>query len=420
MTVIILGGGVAGFQAAAACRAAWPERPVTLIDSESETGYYRTLLPQFMAGALPEEKLFFRRRSDDPLLSVRPGLRARSLDRAGRTLTLSNGESLSYDRLVLAHGGDPVLPGVLAGPPCRGVFPVRDLTTARATRAWLEDHRNILVFGGSLVAVKTAVHLRQAGFAVSIVVRRGHLLLRALSPEAAALVEEHLRGMGIGLIVNAPLEDLRSEKGAIAALKAGGRWIDCDTLLVAAGTAPDISFLEGTGLLGDGGELTVSPALQTADTRIFAAGDVAVLVPGSGERVSPNTWPQALSQGKRAGENLYRGTPLPLTDLTGINAMDLHGLAMVVLGPPVAGMETIVQERPAEGVRRELFIVDGKPVGGSLIGDISGAGTLHALIHARRPLDGRTAGLLRPQTGRVIRFPEPGGRKEALILTTRG
>lgn len=417
MTVIIVGGGVAGFQAAAACRAAWPQRPVTLIDGEGETGYYRALLPQFMVGALPEEKLFFPRGGDDPLLTIRPGLRVRSLDRAGRSLTLNNGESLSYDRLVLAHGGDPYLPGVLAGPPCQGIFPVRDLTTARAAKAWLEGHRNVLVFGGSLVAVKTAVHLRHAGFAVSIVVRRGHVLLRALSPEAAALVEGHLEGMGIGLIKNAPLEEIRSEGGRIAGLKAGGRWLDCDTLLVAAGTTSDTTFLEGTGLLTDG-ELLVSPALQTADPRIFAAGDVAVLAPPAGERVSPNTWPQAASQGKRAGENLYRATPLPLTDLTRVNAMDLHGLAMVVLGPPVAGMELLSHDRP--GVRRELFLLNGKPVGGALVGDISGAGTLHALIHAGRPLDGRTAALLRPRSNRAIGFPEPRGRKEALILSSRG
>ena len=63
--MIIVGGGAAGFQAAATCRTLWPDKAVTLIDAENESGYYRTLLPQFMVGALPEEKLFFpaRRRT---------------------------------------------------------------------------------------------------------------------------------------------------------------------------------------------------------------------------------------------------------------------------------------------------------------------------------------------------------------------
>ena len=417
MTCIIVGGGIAGFQAAMTCRAVWPDRTVTLIDAEKETGYYRTLLPQFMVGALPEEKLFFRREENDPLLAVRTGVRMKSLDRKSRSMTLDSGETLAYDRLILAHGGDPYLPGILAGPPCQGIFPIRDLRNARMAKAWLQDHRKVVVFGGSLVGVKTAVHLRQAGFEVSLVVRRGHILLRALSPESTEVIEAHLRRLGIAICINAPLEEIRKKDGAIDSLKAGGRWLPCNTILVAAGTAPDTSFLEGTGLLTDG-ELVVSQALQTIDPRIFAAGDIAVIL-SRGAKVSPNTWPQAVSQGKLAAENLYRGTPLPHRDLTGINAMELNGLAMVILGPPVSGAEVISHARPEASVRRELFLVDGKPVGGALIGDITAAGTLHALINAERPLTARDAGLLRPRTENVIRFPEQTGRRKALILSPK-
>jgi NAD(P)H-nitrite reductase large subunit len=417
MDCIIVGGGAAGFQAAVTCRTAWPERTVTLIDAENECGYYRTLLPQFMVGAVPEEKLFIPRRADDPALTVRTGVRVKALDRKDSRLTLDNGETLRYDRLILAHGGDPFLPGILAGPPCKGVFPVRNLATARATRAWLSDHRQVIVFGGSLVGVKTAVHLSQAGFEVSLVVRRGHILLRALSPEAARVVGAHLVKMGIRLFVNSPLEDIRVEQGAITAIKAGAQWIPGNTLLVAAGTTPESSFLEGTGLLTNG-QLIVSPALQTADPRIFAAGDVAVISHSTGEKISPNTWPQAVSQGRMAAENLYRNLPIPHRDLTRVNAMELHGLAMVILGPPVDGAEVIAYARPEANVRRELFLVGGKPVGGALIGDISAAGTLRALIGAGREIHTGEASLLKP-TGSVIRFQEQSGRKQALVLSPK-
>jgi 3-phenylpropionate/trans-cinnamate dioxygenase ferredoxin reductase subunit len=414
---MIVGSGAAGLQAAATCRALRPEQAVTLIDAENEVGYYRTLLPQFMVGALPEKKLFFRSGDADPLLTIRRGVRVRSLDRGACTLTLDGGEALSYDRLILAHGREPFLPGILAGPACRGIFPVRDLTTARETKSWLVDHRKVIVFGGSLVAVKTAVHLSQAGFEVSLVVRRGHILLRALSENSAAIVEAHLLSLGIKVRVNAALEDLRIRDGQIDALKAGGRWLSCNTLLVAAGASPDTSFLEGTGLLTDG-ELVVSPALQTGDPRIFAAGDVAVIA-SRGEKISPNTWPQAVSQGRQAAENLYRSSPAPHRDWTRINAMELYGLAVVILGPPRVGAEVISHARPENSVRRELFLVDGRPAGGALIGDISAAGTLHALINAGRPLTDRATGLLRPHTRNIIRFRKQAGRKEALILSPK-
>ena len=418
MDCIIVGGGAAGFQAAMTCRTVWPERAVTLIDAENECGYYRTLLPQFMVGALSEEKLFIPRGVADPLLTVRTGVRVKTLDRSGRRLLLDNGETLSYDRLILAHGGDPYLPGILAGPPCKGIFPIRDLTTARATKAWLAEHGRVIVFGGSLVGVKIAVHLRQAGFDVSLVVRRGHILLRALSPEAAQVVEAHLVKKGIRLYVNSPLEDIRVEQGAITALKAGAQWIPGNTLLVAAGTTPDTSFLEGTGILTNG-QLVVSPALQTPDPLIFAAGDVAVLAPIGREKFSPNTWPQAVSQGRWAAENLYRKTALPYRDFTRVNAMELHGLAMVILGPPVDGAEVISYTRPEECIRRELFLIGGRPAGGALIGEISAAGTLHALINAGDEINTEETALLNLKTKSVIHFPENSGRRQALILSPK-
>ena len=418
MDCIIVGGGAAGLQAARTSRIVWPERAVTLIDAEKECGYYRTLLPQFMVGALPEEKLFFPHGEDDPLLTVRTGVRVKTLDRKGSRLRLDNGETLSYDRLILAHGGDPYLPGILAGPPCEGIFTLRDLTTARSTKAWLAGHRQVIVFGGSLVGVKTAVHLSQAGYEVSLIVRRGHILLRALSPQAAQVVEAHLVKLGIRLYVNSPLEDIRIEQGAIKALKAGAQWIPGETLLVAAGTTPDTSFLEETGLLTEG-QLVVSPTLQTPDPRIFAAGDVAVIAATDGERFSPNTWPQAVSQGRWAAENLYRKTLLPYQDFTRVNAMELHGLAMVILGPPVDGAEVISYTRPEECIRRELFLVGGRPVGGALIGDISAAGTLRAQINARQEFNTGETALLRPGIKSVIPFPVNSGLRQALILSSK-
>ena len=179
------------------------------------------------------------------------------------------------------------------------------------------------------------LHLRQAGFEVSLVVRRGHILLRALSPESAEVVEAHLRRLGIEICVNAPLEEIREKDGAIDALKAGGRRLPCNTLLVAAGTVSDTSFLEGTGLLTDGGTRRF-PGDADDRSADLCRGDVAV-ISSRGEKARPNTWPQAVSQGRLAAENLYRGTPMPHRDLTRINAMELHGLAMVILGPRFPG-----------------------------------------------------------------------------------
>ena len=103
-----------------------------------------------------------------------------------------------------------------------------------------------------------------------------------------------------------------------------------------------------------------------------------------------------------------------------MNAMELHGLAMVILGPPISGAEVISYAKPEDSVRRELFHIDGRPLGGALIGDITAAGTLRALLNAGRPLTARDVELLRPRAGNIIRFPEQTNRREALILSSKG
>lgn len=399
--IVIVGGGIAGIEAARTCRRLWPERAVMLLDAETEIGYFRALLPQFLTGALGEERLFFWRQPQDPGLKVLTGVRVTRLDRKRNLLVLSNGDTLPYDRLILAQGGDAYLPDILAHASCRGIFPLRDLTWAKKAKDWLEDHRRVIVFGGSLVAVKTAVYLNKAGFEVNLVVRRGHVLLRALSEAAAGLVEEHLRRLGISITINAPLVDVKIEGGDIAALKAGNNWLEGDTVLVATGIETDTSFVEDRDLLAND-KIAVDSTLRTADRRIFAAGDAACIITREGARVSPSTWPQAVAQGRLAAANLYREAPYEHQDLTGVNVLDVNGLPLVVLGPPAAEAETIAQA--GEGVLRELFLVKKSLAGGALIGDISAAGPLRSRLAVGGEITGHYEGLLRLTLNGAIPF----------------
>jgi NAD(P)H-nitrite reductase large subunit len=165
------------------------------------------------------------------------------------------------------------------------------------------------------------------------------------------------------------------------------------------------------------GELIVSSTLQTRDRKIFAAGDAATIATPDGGRINPATWPQAAIQGRLAAGNLYRAVPASLNTLTGVNCLNLYPLPIVVLGPPVAGAEVISFFRPGEGVLRELFLTKGEIVGGALVGDISGAGPLNAMMNTGRRITHSIEDLLRP-AGR--RLPDlstrPSRRRQAVIL----
>ena len=375
----MVGGGAAGIYAALACRTHFPEHPVTIVDTEGEIGYYRPLIPQFMLGKIDEQKLFFWRQDSDPHLKLQLDAKVGSVDRENRQLRLEDGETIAYDRLILAPGGQPLVPPVCTSKSCRlGVFSVRGLAAAKAVRRWLPDHRNITILGGGLVGVKTAVQFALAGFPTILVEREDHLLPNLLSPQAALHIAEHLQDLGVDIRTDSTIEDIRGDSsGELKEVRVSGIWEICDTLLVAIGSTPELGFLESTGLLKDG-ELVVAPTLQTSDRFVFAAGDAVTIRTNDGDTHRPWTWPQAIAQGKLAGANVYRSAPLALINFNRVNAQNIAGLPMVVLGErPDDQVGAISQFGDPPRWRREWYRINDRIVGGALVGNISGAGPLH-------------------------------------------
>lgn len=418
MDCVIIGGGVAGMRALLCFRRQWPDKSITLIDSEKEIGYYRTLLPQFMNRSLPEKKLFFWKPQDDPQVRVISGVTVEAIDRDNRTLSLSNRDIIQYRRLLIASGGRPIVPAVCqAGG--NGIYPVRSLAVARAARAWLADHPQVVILGGGLVGVKTAAHLAGYNISVTLIEKENQLLPQALSPEASALVETALREKRIRLLLGCTVENIRFHREAISGVRANGEWISCQTLFVAAGSVPELEFLQDSGLLQEG-RLEVTTSLQTKDARIFAAGDAVTII--SNGSFTPWTWPQAMAQGSLAAANLYAPAASSLCCLSRVNSMNLNGLSLAVIGIPVAGARRSVYSRPEAGVFRELFHVDGRIVGGALLGDISQAGRLHAMMKSKEQSEIDFGELLRPRLESFTGTPACSAKhkRRATMLLSEG
>lgn len=416
---VIIGGGAAGIQAARSCRQRWPDKTIAVIDTESQIGYYRTLIPQFINRSMTEDKLFFLGKDADPQFEVISGISVERIDRHKRTISLSNGVIIYYQRLIIASGGRPVIPPVCSVTNVQGIFPVRGLSTARAARDWIVANPRIVILGGGLVGVKTAVHLAGFNHSITLVEKEHQLLPLSLSTDASRLVEEHLQSKNINLLLGNTIDEIHVEDGRLQSVTVNGNHIPCQTLFVAAGSLPELGFLKDSGLLREG-RLTVSSTLQTVDTAIFAAGDV-VTIDDNGI-FTPWTWPQAVIQGRCAGENVFAPVPRSLTCFSRVNAMNLNGLSLVILGNPVQGAQRVCLDHNDSASFRELYLRDQRIVGGSLIGDISNCGELHQMMIQQVTLDEPVEDVLIPHhcviSNRSLVFPNY--KRQATILTSQG
>ena len=129
-----------------------------------------------------------------------------------------------------------------------------------------------------------------------------------------------------------------------------------------------------------------------------------------GQVYQPWTWPQAVAQGRLAGLNAFRSSPNPVVRTTRVNAQNIAGIPIMILGGPgSAGSASVVSRPDADaGIWREFFMDGSRIVGGALIGDIAGAGPLHYTMANKKTVGDAAQDLLQRRTRAIA--PDAWGR----------
>ena len=112
--MIIVGAGIAGVSAAEEVRKTSPSAEITLISSEMELPYYRISLTHYLAGDIKPEQFAIHPESwyADKQIDLRLGVEVLTINPVLKTITLSSGDVLDYDRLVLTPGARPFVPPI--------------------------------------------------------------------------------------------------------------------------------------------------------------------------------------------------------------------------------------------------------------------------------------------------------------------
>ncbi len=270
--IVIVGGGAAGFAASEMLRREKFGGDIVMLSDDGAAPVDRpNLSKDYLTGSAPEDWLPLR--PDDFYAKAGIDLRLKTqvaaIDPKTRQVALSDGKTVSYDRLLLATGAEPVhLP--IPGADQPHVHLLRSLADCQAIIASTKGAKRAVVIGGSFIGLEVAASLRAREIEVHVVAPEQRPMQRVLGPEMGdfvrALHEQH------GVIFHLG-DTVAAIDGRRVILKSGGT-LEADLVVIGVGVRPRLALAERAGLSIDRG-VTVNQFLETSIPGIFAAGDIA-------------------------------------------------------------------------------------------------------------------------------------------------
>jgi len=266
---VIVGAGPVGQRLAAELRRHDAEREIVMFGDEPWAPYDRVQLSSWLAGKTAGTAAV----RDDANLCVHLGMSVTRIERARREVIDASGIACPYEKLVLATGSRariPPLPGIRLP----GVFTFRNLSDAQSLMARSVRSRNMVVIGGGLLGLETARALRRFNTRVTIIEQSTRLMFNQLDGDCAGLLQQHIEALGIDVVINAYVKRILGEMRMEGVLLSDGRFIECDTVVMAVGITPNVELARDCGLQTGQG-IRVNDHMQTSDADIYAVGECA-------------------------------------------------------------------------------------------------------------------------------------------------
>ncbi len=354
MKHVILGNGPTGVVAAETIRKKRPADEIVIVGDEHERPYSRMAIPYLLEGKIAESGTLLRH-DRDHWKKLGIGLveaRATSIDSAARTVRLSNGETLSYDRLLLATGSKPVRPPI-PGMDLPDVVSCWTLSDARAILERLRPGARVLQMGagfiGCIIMEAIAATVGKTGGSLTVVEMGDRMVPRMMTPKASALIRAWSEKAGVEVLTSTrvtAIEENRPQGGLLSAVFkktnpkervkvtfGDGEIRLFDFVICATGVAPTTEYLKGSGVeIGKLGGIVVDDRMQTTADGIHAAGDCTESTDFStGDLMVNAIQPNAADQALVAGSNMAGGDARTRGGLR-MNVLETFGLVSTSYG----------------------------------------------------------------------------------------
>lgn len=384
---LIIGNSVAAMGAIAGIRSIDANRPITLIAKESEHTYSRPLISYLLAGKVDEKRMHYRPKDFYERNNVRAmlGVEVKRVRVEARIVEMSDGRTITFDQLLIATGGRPIMPADVTGKEARGVFTFTTWLDAREIGDFIGANgvKEAVVVGGGLIGLKAMEALHALGVKTTIVELADRILSATFDKKASDMSRAHLEKAGISVRCGTTVASIQQQDGKVSGVTLrDGTKIPCGLVILAIGVVPDAGIVAGSSIKVDRGIL-VNERLQSSATGIYAAGDVsqgADLLTGTTRPIP--IFPNACRQGFVAGCNMAGGDRLYKGGMA-MNSADALGLPTISVGitsPEGEGCEALSAFDPEKPSYKKIVLKNDRIVGAIFIGQIDRAGIITGLI----------------------------------------
>jgi nitrite reductase (NADH) large subunit len=362
---------------------------IAVIGAEGRLAYNRVLLSPLLAGEVAERDIELKPAAwwQARGVSTLYGRAVSTIDKAARTVTLQDGLTLPYGKLVLATGSIPLRPPFPGGD-LPGVATFRDTADVGAMRAYAERGARIVVIGGGLLGIEAAYGLSKIGGQVTLLHLADRLMERQLDAEGAARLAAAIAARGIDVRLGACTTAFVGTGKVEGVALQDGTVIPAELVVIAIGVRPNAELARAAGLAVNRG-IVVDDGMTTNDDGIFAIGECAEHRGSVYGLVEPAYEQARVLAMRLAGQTAAYEGSLIATNLK------VSGVGVFSAGAFEAGegTESLVLRDNGTGIYRKFVLRDGRLIGCVLVGDTQGALFYLGLIRSGQDISGIRADL---------------------------
>lgn len=385
MKHVIIGCGIAGITAAETLRRHDQNAEITMV--ADEPFYYRAGLSVFLKGEIDEGEVYGKPDGWHDEFSIkRLNALVTAVDTQDKTISLDDGQSIRYDRLLIASGARPFV-APWPGADLDGVCTYRSLDCVkRFFRHVREGAKKAVVIGGGILGVELVDDFIALGLEVTLLVRGNQLLDLLFDQTGASIIESQMKDDGVDIRFDTEAESFSGNDGKLSAVRLkSGETIQTDLVGIAIGIRANVEFLEGSGIKVDR-TILVDDKLQTNIKDVYAAGDVCAVHESNSDRYRPTrTWLPCALQGETAALNML-GQNRTYNEGVFFNASDAYRSMYAVLGKfnprPADDYEFLICAQDEENYEK-LILKNNKIVGAIFIGSLKDVWPVKQLIEAK-------------------------------------